>query len=75
MRTQSVKASATVLTQALALFLRSNFFLMFFIAVLLGREASVNPGNSPCFQCFFLGKVEEGGAVAEEENAHRRRSL
>jgi hypothetical protein len=75
LRTQSVKASATVLTQALALFLRSNFFLMFFIAVLLGNEVSVIPGNSPCFQCFFLGEDEEGSAVAAEVNAHRRRSL
>jgi hypothetical protein len=75
LRTQSVKASATVLTQALALFLRSNFFLMFFIAVLLGTEVSVIPGNSPCFQCFFLGEDEEDSAVAAEVNAHRRRSL
>jgi hypothetical protein len=75
LRTQSVKASATVLTQALALFLRSNFFLMFFIAVLLGTEVSVIPGNSHGFKCFFLGEDEEGSAVAAEVNAHRRRSL
>ena len=58
----SDKVSVTVLAQALAFILRSNFFLTFLRGVFLASNLSVTPGNSPCFQCFFLtGDEEEGG--------------
>lgn len=76
----SERASVTVLTHALALFFLSNFFLIFFMGVLLllllfesrGMKISVTPGYSPAFQCFCLGKVtvDDDGRVAvgvEEE--------
>ena len=53
----------TVLAQALALFLRSNFFFTFLRGVFLFEvpyiEVSENPGNSPCFQCFFLATEDD----------------
>lgn len=67
----------TVLAQALALFLRSNFFLTFLRGVFFGADVSVMPGNSPCFQCLFLtGEEEEGGGgggdfLAGAANAQR----
>lgn len=63
---RSDKASVTVLTQALALFFLSNFFLRFLIGLLLVLPSDwENPGNSPCFQCFFLTTGEELEAVFE----------
>lgn len=53
----------TVLAQALALFLRSNFFLTFLRGVFLGPDVPVMPGNSPCFQCLFL----TGGGAANAQ--------
>lgn len=70
----SERASVTVLTQALALFFLSSFFLMFLIGVLFllllencGKDVTLTPGYSPIFQCFFLD-----GAVVEEETRNRR---
>lgn len=70
---QSDKVSVTVLVQALALALRSTFFLTFLMGVL--REVpeekdSDTPGCSPCFQCLFLAVAEDEG---EAVNAHRMR--
>ena len=57
----------TVLAQALALFLRSNFFFTFLRGVFFFEvpyiEVSENPGNSPCFQCFFLATEDEAVVV------------
>lgn len=52
----------TVLDQALALVLRSNFFLRFLRGGdFLEEYDSETPGNSPCFQCLLLtGEEEEG---------------
>jgi len=64
----SEKASVTVLTQALASFFLSNFFLTFlmgFLLVLEGNDVSETPGNSPCFQCFFLTSEDEEELEAE----------
>lgn len=61
----------TVLAQALALFLRSNFFFTFFRGVFLFEvpyiEVSENPGNSPCFQCFFLATADDDEEEEEDE--------
>lgn len=69
---ESDKASVTELAQDLAWFLRSNFFLIFLIGVLLdlddGIEVWERPGCSPSFQCliFFLPTAgEEEGAYAQ----------
>ena len=81
LRTRSDMASAAVLAQALALFLRSSFFLIFLMGVFLDLpsiNASEVPGNSPCFHSFFLptaGEEEEEEEVdfllAGEANAQR----
>ena len=64
----------TVETQALALFLRSNFFLTFLIGVFLrvpGMDASEIPGYSPCFHILFVVPEEEGLLLEGAANAER----
>ena len=67
MRTRSDKASATVLAQALASFLRSNFFLIFLMGVFLDLHSAEVPGNSPCFHSLFLPTAEEEEEEGVEE--------
>ena len=69
----------TVLTQALAFLLRSNFFLIFFMGVFLeyplGDEDSETPGYSPCFQCSFLPEEEEESLVVVVGTANAQRKV
>ncbi len=50
------------MAQALALFLRSNFFFRFLMGVFFevpGTNVCEIPGNSPSFQCLFLATEDE----------------